>query len=89
MTHATHATHQCAHSCKGLCTALDRATEQEKKAILQYAAFRDECTYPDVKVMLNELILLRQRSITILEETRLKLRGKFDVLDQISEGFNM
>jgi hypothetical protein len=39
--------------------------------------------------MLNVLILLRQRSIAILEETRLKLRGKFDVLDQISEGFNM
>jgi hypothetical protein len=82
-------THQCAHSCKALCTALERATEEEKKAILQYAAFRDECTYPDVKVMLNELILLRQKSIKLLEETKLKLRGKFDVLDQIREGFNM
>ena len=82
-------THHCAHTCKGLCTALDRATEAEKKAILQYASFRDECTYPDVKVMLNELILLRQKSIAILEETRHALRGKFDVLDQISEGFNL
>lgn len=82
-------THQCAHSCKELCTALERATEQEKKAILQYAAFRDECNYPDVKVMLNELILLRQKSIKLLEETKSKLRGKFDVLDQIREGFNM
>lgn len=81
--------HQCAHSCKSLCTALEQATEQEKKAILQYAAFRDECTYPDVKVMLNELILLRQKSIRLLEETKLKLRTKFDVLDQIREGFNM
>ena len=68
---------------------IDRATEAEKNAILQYASFRDECTYPDVKVMLNELILLRQKSIAILEETRHALRGKFDVLDQISEGFNL
>jgi len=81
--------HQCAHSCKDLCSALEKATEQEKKAILQYASFRDECNYPDVKIMLNELILLRQKSIRLLEETKLKLRTKFDVLDQIREGFNM
>ena len=80
---------QCPHSCKTLCTALELATEQEKKSILQYAAFRDECTYPDVKIMLNELILLRQRSIRLLDETKSKLRTKFEVLDQIREGFDM
>ncbi len=81
--------HQCAHNCKDLCSALERAAEKEKKSILKYAEFRDECTYPDVKIMLNELILLRQKSIRLLEETKLKLRTKFDVLDQIREGFNM
>ena len=85
----TNQNHQCAHSCKDLCSALEKAMEQEKKAILQYASFRDECNYPDVKVMLNELILLRQKSIRLLEETKLKLRTKFEVLDQIREGFNM
>lgn len=79
----------CAHTCKGLCTALELATKQEKETILQYAYFRDECTYPDVKLMLNELIIQRQKSIQLLEETKSQLKAKFEVLDQISEGFEM
>lgn len=79
----------CAHTCKGLCTALELAAKKEKEAILQYAYFRDECTYPDVKLMLNELIIQRQKSIQLLEETQAQLQSKFEVLDQISEGFEM
>ena len=79
----------CAHTCKGLCAALDLATKQEKETILQYAYLRDECTYPDVKLMLNELIIQRQKSIQLLEKTEAQLRAKFDVLDQIREGFEM
>jgi len=80
---------QCAHSCKELCRALELASQREKEAILQYGAFRDECSYPDVKILLNELIIMRQKSITLLEETKALLRTKFDVLDQIREGFDM
>lgn len=79
----------CAHTCKGLCIALELATKQEKEAILRYAYFRDECVYPDVKLMLNELIIQRQTSIQLLEATKLQLKTKFEVLDQIREGFEM
>lgn len=78
---------RCAHTCKGLCTALEIALNQEKQTILQYAYFRDECTYPDVKLMLNELIIQRQKSIQLLNKTKQLLKEKFDVLDQIREGF--
>ena len=81
-------TPQCAHSCKDLCQALELASAREREAILQYGSFRDECTYPDVKILLNELIIMRQKSIKLLEETKALLRTKFDVLDQIREGFN-
>lgn len=80
---------QCAHTCKGLCNALEVAMKEEKEAILKYAYFRDECSYPDVKLMLNELILQRQKSIDLLNKTRTLLQEKFDVLDQIREGFEM
>ena len=80
---------ECAHTCKGLCTALEIATLREKESILQYGALRDECTYPDVKAMLNELIIRRRKSIQLLEETKALLRSKFEVLDQIREGFEM
>jgi len=80
---------QCAHTCKGLCVALELATKQEKEAILQYAYFRDECTYPDVKLMLNELIIQRQKSIQLLEETQALLKSRFEVLDQVRDSFEM
>ncbi len=80
---------RCARGCKELCTALEIALTQEKQAILQYGELRDECNYPDVKVMLNELIILRQKSIRLLEDTKTLLRTKFDILDQVREGFEL
>ncbi|MBM4166161.1 MAG: hypothetical protein FJ218_04475 [Ignavibacteria bacterium] len=77
----------CHHTCKGVCNALERALMREKEAILEYAAFRDECTYPDVKAMLNELILRQEKTLDLLEKTKAELSAKFEVLDQIQEGF--
>jgi rubrerythrin len=79
----------CRHTCRGRCNAVDIAASQEKEAILRYAALRDECTYPDVKVILNELILQRQKSIRFLDELRVRLKERFEVLDQVQEGFNL
>ncbi len=78
---------QCAHTCRGLCTALEFATKKEKESILEYGMLLEECTYPDVKAILNELILRRQKSIQLLEETNILLKKRFEVLDQIQEGF--
>lgn len=79
----------CHHTCRGTCNALEIAQQQEKEAILQYAALRDECTYPDVKLVLNELIIHRQKSIRFLDEIKSRLKERFEVLDQIQEGFNI
>jgi hypothetical protein len=79
---------QCAHTCKGFCTALEIATLREKEAILQYDALRDECTYPDVKAILNELIIHRQKSIRLLEEAKALIKAKFEVLEQIQNGMD-
>jgi hypothetical protein len=68
---------------------MELATINEKTAILQYASLRDECTYPDVKVMLNELIIEKQRSIELLEQTKELMKTKFGVIEQIREGFEM
>jgi rubrerythrin len=79
----------CAHTCKGLCTAIEIAILKEKEAILTYDSLRDECTYPDVRPVLNEVILNRQRSIQLLEQAKTMLKSKFEVLDQIRSGFEM
>ncbi len=83
----THTT--CTHSCKETCTALDLASASEKNAILKYGELRDQCTYPDVKLMLNDLIIQKQKSIELVERTRELLRSKFSTLDMIREGFEM
>jgi len=80
---------RCAQTCRGLCSALEMATKMEKDSILEYGLLRDACIYPDVKVILNELIIRRQKSIQLLEETKLMLKKKFEVLDQIQEGFEL
>jgi len=80
---------QCAHNCKEFCTALESAMLREKDAILQYGAMRDQCDYPDVKILLNELIIQRQRSINLLMETKALIKSKFAVLDQVREGYEL
>ena len=80
---------QCTHTCKEICTALELADTKEKDMILQYDELRKQCTYPDVKVMLNELILHKQKSIQLVEKTKALLKEKFNVLDQVREGFEM
>ena len=79
---------ECLHTCKGFCNSLEIATLREKEAIIQYDSLRDECNYPDVKAILNELIIQRQKSIKLLEEAKLLMKSKFEVLAQIQDGYN-
>jgi len=79
--------HECTHTCKGFCNALEIALLREKEAILQYDSLRDECDYPDVKAFLNELILQRQKSIRLLDEAKILMKSKFDALGQIQDSF--
>jgi len=79
----------CNHTCKEVCRAIEIALQHAKDVILQYGILRDECTYPEVKTMLNELIIRQQQSIRLLEDTKVLLKNRFEVLDQIREGFEM
>lgn len=79
----------CSSTCRNHCSAVELAAQQEREAILRYAALRDKCTYPDVKLMLNDLILRRQKSIQVIDELAGRLKERFEVLDQIQSGFDM
>ena len=77
----------CQHSCKEFCNALEIALLKEKETIIQYDSLRNECDYPDVVAILNELIIQRQKSIHLLEEAKFLMKSKFEVLDQIQDSF--
>jgi rubrerythrin len=77
----------CVHSCKGLCNALEVAEHREREAIKEYRRFAESCTYPDVRVLLEDLIKDREHSVRLLAEKRAMLQAKFDTLDQITDSF--
>ncbi len=78
---------RCAQTCAGVCTALTAALAQEREAILTYGALRDQCTYPEVKIMLNQLILERKKTIELIEATAEALRTRFAALHDVQESF--
>ena len=82
-----HPTIHCEQTCRGICTSLEAASSNELKAIILYSALRDQCTYPDIQIMLNELIDKRQEIIKLIQETQDRMKQKFEVLDQIRESF--
>ena len=78
---------RCAHTCRGLCTALEIALLHEKESILQYDSLREQCTYPEVQTVLTELIIQHQKTIRLLEEAKELIREKFEVLGQVQGSF--
>ncbi len=66
----------------------DRA-QTERQSILRYGDLRDQCVYPDVKVMLNEMVIRKEKMIRFLENIKAELAEKFHVMDQIRDGFEM
>ncbi len=80
--------HNCEHTCKGKCKALESALQQEKESIIKYAEYRDACDYPDIKVMLNEILILKQKILRLAEETKSILDARFKIVDEIQNSFN-
>lgn len=79
----------CPRTCRETCTAIDSALQAERQQILRYGDLRDQCAYPDVRVMLNELVLKKEKTIRFLENIKSELAEKFHVMDQIRDGFEM
>ncbi len=77
----------CVHSCKGLCNALEVAELRESEAIKEYKRYAENCDYPDVRVLLEDLIKDREHSVRLLREKRAMLQAKFETLDQITDSF--
>jgi rubrerythrin len=77
----------CTHSCKGLCNALEVAEHREKEAIKEYRRFAENCDYPDVRVLLEDLVKDREHSVQLLQEKRSMLAAKFDAIDRITDSF--
>ena len=77
----------CVHSCKGLCQALELAEHREEQALQEYRGLVGVCDYPDVKLILEDLIRERERALALLREKRKVLTARFNMIDNINESF--
>lgn len=80
-------TAKCVHSCKGLCNALQAAELQEQEAINEYREYAAQCDYPDVKDLLEDLILSREQALRSLRIKREALEVRFAMIDKINDSF--
>ena len=80
-------TTQCVHSCKGLCSALEVAEHREQEAVREYRKYAAQCDYPDVRLILDEMVRERERALARLRELKDILAVKFNAIDRINDSF--
>ena len=74
---------QCAHACRNTCAMLSEALRDESEMILFYGRLRQECNYPDVHDMLQELIEQRSRSVLMINQKLNELRARSEIMDGV------
>ncbi len=77
----------CVRSCKGLCNALEVAEHREEEAIKTYREYASNCDYPDVRALLEDLILEREKAVRLLRQKREILSVRFATIDGINDSF--
>lgn len=78
----------CEHACKNTCEALKKALKSENSILEIYNSVVDECTLPEVKSLLSELIDEKKKVVQKLEQKLGELQEISHVIDDIAESYN-
>ena len=78
----------CEHACKNTCEALKKALKSENSILEIYNSVVDECTLPEVKSLLSELIDEKKKVVQKLEQKMDDLQEKSHIIDDIAESYN-
>jgi len=70
-----------------LCSALEVAEHREREAIRGYREFAASCDYPEVRGLLEQLILDREKALAALHDKREALAVTFEMVERINESF--
>jgi hypothetical protein len=79
---------RCAHACRNTCAMLSEALREESEMVLFYERLRRECNYPDVHIMLQELIEQRSRSVLMINQKLNELRARSEILDGVISSYD-
>jgi rubrerythrin len=78
----------CEHACKNTCEALKKALIGENDILEIYNNVVDECTLPEAKSLLSELIDEKRKVVQKLEQKMHELSEKSHIIDDIAESYN-
>jgi len=78
----------CEHACKITCEALIQALKKESSILEIYNSVIDDCSLPEVRDLLSELITEKKKVIRKLIEKLDELQEKSHIIDDIAESYN-
>ena len=78
----------CEHACKITCEALNSALKKENGILEIYNGVVDDCTLPEVRELLAELITEKKKVIQKLMQRLDELQEKSHIIDDIAESYN-
>ena len=79
---------QCAHACRDTCAMLAQALREESEMVRFYERLRQECNYPDVHAMLQELIEQHSRSVLAINQKLNELRARGEIIDGVISSYD-
>jgi len=78
----------CEHACKNTCEALEQALKMENGIWEIYNSVVDECSLPEAKSLLSELMDEKKKVVQQLEQKMDELMEKSHIIDDIAESYN-
>jgi len=78
----------CEHACKVTCDALIKVLRKESSILEIYNSVIDDCSLPEVRDLLSELIIEKKKVIRKLEQSLDELQEKSHIIDDIAESYN-
>jgi len=78
----------CDHACKNTCEALNQALIKENSILEIYDSVVDECSLPEAKALLFQLIDEKKKVVQKLGEALNELQEKSHIIDDIAESYN-
>lgn len=78
----------CQHACKNTCASLNEALRKETAIIKYYEAVLEECTMPEVKTFMDDLVEEKRKVILRLIQKLNEIHVRSQAIDGITSSFN-
>ena len=79
---------ECQHACKNTCTSLNEALRKETAMVKFYEGMVDECSIPEVKTFMNELVDDKRKLILRLIQKLNEIHVRSQTIDGVTSSFD-